>query len=299
MAAVLNYEIYKRENIFSFEHSEDLQGIRLDSLFTMLKAASFVDYINRNRRDIPKPPIPFELDIHQSYNNRNATIDVCFSNKKEGSKSWLTIGVQIQGNQYRLMAERNSEHSCEEVYKQFEKNWFNIRESSRSMKKPYCSYVTKDYSFVYQYSKINDSNNGYKQLFLNIISDLRRAVLILDGQKEEKPTIIPIGRGKNEDLNKDGESFTIKCEPEEYRKKYGYKIYNSKKQNIGIVFSCDDKRLSAYGCCQICIYNEFWSTYGQWHIIRSNGGYIKYDEFCEKLKSNRELEIFVDNFGGD
>ena len=49
----------------------------------------------------------------------------------------------------------------------------------------------------------------------------------------------------------------------------------------------------------ICIYNEFWSTYGQWHIIRSNGGYIKYDEFCEKLKSNRELEIFVDNFGGD
>lgn len=302
MATVLNYEINNRKNIFSFEHSEDLRGIRLDSLFTMLKAASFVDYINRNRRDIPKPPKPFELDIHQSYNNSNATIDVRFSNKKEGSKSWLTIGVQIQGNQYRLMAERNSDHSCEEVYKQFEKNWFNIRERSRSMKKQYCSYVTKDYSFVYQYSNINDSNNGYKQLFLNMISDLRRAVPILNGQKEEKPTmgdstIIPREKYKEGKMRRRytfGENFTVKCELEEYKKKLGYKVYNSRNQNIGIVFSCDDKRVTAYGCCEICVYDGFRSTYGQWHIIRSHGGYVKYDEFRKKLISNSELKIFID-----
>ncbi len=176
------------------------------------------------------------------------------------------------------------------------------------MKKPYCSYVTKDYSFVYQYSKINDSNNGYKQLFLNIISDLRRAVLILDEQKEEKPTmgdstIIPIGKYKNEDFNKGrnmtrrytfGENFTVKCELEEYKKKLGYKVYNSRNQNIGIVFSCDDKRATAYGCCEICVYDGFRSTYGQWHIIRSHGEYVKYDEFRKKLISNSELKIFID-----
>ena len=307
IVALLNYEICNRENIFSFEHNGDLRCVRLDSLFTMLKAMSFVAYIKRNKNRIPVSPSGFYLDIHQSYNNGNATIDVRFSNKKEESKSWLTIGVQIQGKQYRIMAERNSEYSCEQVYKEFEKNWFNIREKSHSMKKSYCSYQTKEYSFVYQYSDINDNKNGYEQLLLNIITDLRQAVLILNGQ-EEKPTmcdsiIIPREKHKNEDLNNGvkksrryafGENFTVKCELEEYKKKLGYKVYNSRNQNIGIVYSCDDKRATAYGCCEICVYDGFGSTYGQWHIIRSYGGYIKYDELCKQLKTSGEIKIFVD-----
>ena len=91
-----------------------------------------------------------------------------------------------------------------------------------------------------------------------------------------------------------GENFTVKCELEEYKKKLGYKVYNSRNQNIGIVYSCDDKRATAYGCCEICVYDGFRSTYGQWHIIRSYGGYINYDELCEKLKTSREIKIFVD-----
>ena len=269
----------------------------------MLKAANFAEYIKRNIQGKFVLPNGFYLDIHQSYNNGKATLDFRYSNKRKDSESWLTLGVQIEGNQYRLMTERNSEYSCEQVYKEFETNWFNIREKSHSMKKPYCSYKTKEYSFVYQYSDINDENNKYEQLLSNILADLKNAMLILSGQEENQTIVDNPIKQLEKDLNERismprkyvfGEIFTIKCEIEEYKKKLGYKIYNSKNENIGIVFSCDDARLTAYGCCDICVYDGFRQVYGQWHIIRSHGAYIRFNELSEKLKSSKEIKIFVD-----
>ena len=181
MSKILKEKLYNAKDVLSYCYNDEgLNSIRLHSLYLMLKGADFLDYIKKRKSQIPLPNKNLYLDIHQSFNNGKATIDVRYSNKTENSTEWLVLGVQIEGYQYRLIAEKNkSAHSSEEIYQEFEKNWFNTRELSKRMRKKYCQYV-KDYCFVYQYNDINDTNNKYETIFSNIVEDLTRATKILN-----------------------------------------------------------------------------------------------------------------------
>ena len=91
-----------------------------------------------------------------------------------------------------------------------------------------------------------------------------------------------------------GEYFTFTSEREIYKDKLGFKAYNSQGLNVGIVYACDDRRQSAFGCCELCIYEAWKTRYGQWHIITSHGAYINYNKFCEDIKVAGEIKLYVD-----
>lgn len=91
-----------------------------------------------------------------------------------------------------------------------------------------------------------------------------------------------------------GETFTIENKQDFFKGKQGYIAYNQKMQKVGLIYACDDKRLSAYDKCQLCFYEKYINLYGQWHIIRSHGNYIDWVELCSLLKHNKTVSIFVD-----
>lgn len=179
MYNVLFSELEKNKGILEYENNLQLDKIRLNHLSAKLKGADFLSFLdaNLNARKFIKG---FTLDKHQSFNNGKVTIDLRYSNKTEQSKEWLVLGVQIEGYQYRIMAERNKDqYSCEDVYNEFKNSWFNRKDKSSSMRKEYCKYQGEDYSFVYQYQKIDENNNAYVTLLKLIEEDLNVALSLL------------------------------------------------------------------------------------------------------------------------
>ena len=91
-----------------------------------------------------------------------------------------------------------------------------------------------------------------------------------------------------------GETFMFTNEKDGYRNHHGYKVFNSKGENIGLVFSSDDKRTPAYGNLELCIFKEFWNKYGQWHRITSHGCRIPWERLCQILSKNSSYECYID-----
>lgn len=78
------------------------------------------------------------------------------------------------------------------------------------------------------------------------------------------------------------------------RGKNGFQAYNSKGENVGIVFMSGDKRTPAYGHCELCMYKPYYNRYGEWHRIQSRGGRIKWDKLCDILKEKETHKVFID-----
>ena len=92
------------------------------------------------------------------------------------------LGVQIQGNQFRICAQWNSKHldkDIDSLYGKFKGSWFDdnfdknkdfktILNHKTSMKprgnKKYDCYITDNYFFIYQYFDIDETNNDYNTL---------------------------------------------------------------------------------------------------------------------------------------
>lgn len=79
-----------------------------------------------------------------------------------------------------------------------------------------------------------------------------------------------------------------------HRGKQGFQAYNSKDENIGIVYMCDDKDGPSYEHCELCMYSEYHERYGEWHIIKTHGGRIKWSKLCEILQKNGRYTVFID-----
>ena len=180
MYNVLFMGVEKNKGILKYENNTQLEKIRLNHLAMKFKGFDFLSHLHDNL-SVWGYWEDFKLDKHQSFNNGKVTIDIRYSNRTEQSKQWLTLGVQIEEYQYRIMAEKNSsEYSCEDVYNEFKNSWFNRKEKSISMKKEYCKYQGEDYSFVYQYQDIDKNNNSYESLKKLIEEDLNIAQSLLD-----------------------------------------------------------------------------------------------------------------------
>ena len=90
------------------------------------------------------------------------------------------------------------------------------------------------------------------------------------------------------------EEFVITSERKDYRRKSGFKAYNSKNEQIGIVFMCDDPRTPAFEYCELCVYKEYVNRYGEWHRIKSYGTRIKWNRLCEILSKQQSFRLFID-----
>lgn len=203
MDDIIKCALEAKENILNYNCDKRLDELLdktgLKDVFVKLKGADFV----RCARDIKletdlKALLPknsdFKLEFaKQSFNNGNATIDFRFSNWKEKCEDWLKIGVQLQGEEYRLLAERNKNHKEDEIYEEFKGVWFdeNIDEHKKarsvfgkptSMRHKWCKYGGADsnvnYTFVYQHYLINGKD--YETLFESIKSDLKKACDIVE-----------------------------------------------------------------------------------------------------------------------
>ena len=90
------------------------------------------------------------------------------------------------------------------------------------------------------------------------------------------------------------EEFTFTKEKNYYRGKNGFEAYNAKGENVGLVYMCDSMKTSSYGHCELCIYPAYHNRYGEWHIIYSNGGRIKWERLCEILEKKPQYKVFID-----
>lgn len=55
-----------------------------------------------------------------------------------------------------------------------------------------------------------------------------------------------------------------------------------------------DKRTPAYGNCELTFYKAYQNRYGQYHRIKSNGGYIKWETLCSYFKSHKRYNCHID-----
>lgn len=181
----------------SFEHDASLDdmAIRLGDVYKKFKAATFLDYCKGRQGEIGKPDC-YEWDIAQGFSHSDALLDMCFSNKKDGTGRYLRIGIQIQGYQYRRIAEMDrATASIDAVFNSLSGSWFDdtpvgsrdgkVFGHNTRMKKAYCSFNVKDSndvegSFVYQYYNLDRTNNIYEALFTQIKEDLQKAKEIVE-----------------------------------------------------------------------------------------------------------------------
>lgn len=101
-------------------------------------------------------------------------------------------------------------------------------------------------------------------------------------------------RSATSNTNKCQGKFTIKNERMRYRGKLGFQAFNDKEENVGIVYMCDDKRLRAYGKCELCFYSNYQKTYGQWHIVKLHGEYYDWLELCKYLTKQKSITLYLD-----
>lgn len=90
------------------------------------------------------------------------------------------------------------------------------------------------------------------------------------------------------------ETFTFTYEAASIRGKCGFKAYNSKGKNIGIVYMTDDKRSPAFGFAELCMLPNYYNTYGEWHRIKSHGGRVDWQVLCERLNKYGKCECYID-----
>lgn len=186
--------------IFYNDKIKQLQKLRILDIYTKFKGNQILQYIKSKLSDLEKTkPSGFELDINQNFSHGHATLDFRYTNNDSDYRDdYLIIGVQLEGDQYRLLAEKSAKRrKAETLFGEFSKSeigWFDanfdekakdrrLRERTTHMKRKYNSYQTDRYIFVYQHFDIK--NWPYDHLVELIRSDLKKAKELI----QERPAL--------------------------------------------------------------------------------------------------------------
>ena len=176
------------------DFNEKLHDLRIEDMYIKLQGSRFIHYLDSKKEQLERLcPVGFRLEIGQSFNNGKATLDIRFTNWQDKFHEYLTIGIQIEGNQYRLLVQQNGTHHGKEIFEKFKGCWFdanfNCKHKERtifgrmtSMKKLFDSYGegSNDYIFVYQYYNLTKENSRYEMVFEDIKMDLAKAKTIVE-----------------------------------------------------------------------------------------------------------------------
>lgn len=182
MIEIVTHKLKSSGNRLIYSYSDELDNpsVRLQDLCIKLKGADFVDYLRK------KFHCESSLKISLGFNHKKSTIDIYYEDKA----SPLTLGIQIEGTQYRrFVLQKTGDANADFLFEKYaEKDWFDSHFSKAqgtvfghptTMKprnhKKYDSYKKDEEScFVYQYYDIVDENNSYTDLAKQIQDDLAR-----------------------------------------------------------------------------------------------------------------------------
>lgn len=78
-----------------------------------------------------------------------------------------------------------------------------------------------------------------------------------------------------------------------YRKN-GFLAYDENKNNIGLIFMSDDKRVNRFGNAEILFFNKFENEFGVWRIIKIKGSYLPFKKLEKFLQTNNEYICITD-----
>lgn len=166
---ILEENLNKNKNALSFDCDYDsLNNLRIADIFKKHKGSHFLNYIKAHNEELEAmKPNGYNLIICQSFNNGKTTLDIRFSNWVDGNTPYNLLGVQIEGDQFRIVAEKNAHPeniNSDLIYNELKDCWFDdsydknsnrfIFGNKSTMKphngKKYDTYNTNGYCFVYQ-----------------------------------------------------------------------------------------------------------------------------------------------------
>lgn len=117
----------KVDYLYECDEGKCLKELRIHDVYIKFKGAQILKYLKENI----KPSINSYSDeckpiFDQGFNNGKATLNIRFTNI-EKSNDYLTIGVQLEGYQYRLLVEGNADlHTEEQLFNKFRQmGWFD------------------------------------------------------------------------------------------------------------------------------------------------------------------------------
>ncbi|MCO7151759.1 PD-(D/E)XK nuclease family protein [Vagococcus lutrae] len=173
----------------------DLEEIRFSDILIKMKGSEFVDTLNNCLKDMNDELVVdgyWSVPIAEfSFNNKKPTVTIVYKELKENkvSNEYGRIGVQIEGNQFRIYGggSKFGINNEDEVYLRLNKyNYLDskFKEKIRAngyvtrMRKDYCKYGGKssdDYCHIYQYWNIE--KDDYDELVTEIITQIKIAKL--------------------------------------------------------------------------------------------------------------------------
>ena len=90
------------------------------------------------------------------------------------------------------------------------------------------------------------------------------------------------------------EVFVFTNKMTRHKNEVAYEVYNALNQNVGYVFMTDDKRIPAYGNCEIHFYPAYQNKYQEWRRLTSHGQRIPWDDFLQRLKREGQCKYYID-----
>lgn len=196
---LMDESLKESNNVLSFwsETTDLLYDINLMDVYRKLKGDDFVHFFN-NKYQIDLETKAKELSIgwryatDRSFNNAKATLSFKFIKRDELDDYISEIGIQIEGEQFRLFFGAEGDNKENLFKKGLSVKWFcndydkktkNIIEGKESsMRKEYCSYGKQ---WIYQYFNLSAKDKDYNLLSKMIFDELNRACLIIKSKEIE------------------------------------------------------------------------------------------------------------------
>ena len=173
------------DRLIRYEDIEEVAKIRFDDVLKKLNADRFVSYLEKYTSFGEKIE-GYDRWIWSDFTNKSAIVDVRYE-KKNGN----SIGIQIQGNQYRRFVQiKNANVDSEKLYKKYvDKGWLWDRSqisdtidghhTSMNKNNRYDKYSKPGiYYFLYQYYNVSEES-GFDELTEQIKNDIELATKIL------------------------------------------------------------------------------------------------------------------------
>ena len=195
---ILDANINKHKNCLTYDCDyESLDALRIADIFKKHKGSQFINYVKDRKNELEElKPEGYWLIIGQSFHNGKTTLDIRFSNWTNDDTPYNLLGVQIEGDQFRIAAEKNiyvEKITADNVYESFKNEWFDdsydkdknktIFGNQTTMKprkgKKYDAYITDRYCFIYQYYDVSKAGNDYESLFESIKFYISKASTLL------------------------------------------------------------------------------------------------------------------------